>query len=449
MSDRFDDVAFGSSGIRGPFGETITPELALHLGRAAATLADSIVVARDPRTTGPALEHAFVSGATSHGADIIQLGVAPTPTVGHAAREHDLGVMITASHKPAEDNGFKFFEPDGSALNQHDRERLLARLQDPRDHAAWDQTGTAQHRSAPIDAYIDALLRESGPLEAKPRVLVDPGNGAASDVSPRLLREAGASVMTLNATPDGTFPGRPSEPTPENLEHLAKVTAATDAIVGLAHDGDGDRIALVDEHGRVVPGDAVLVLLARRLHAEKIAVPVDTSRLVWDALPDVEIEVTPVGDTYISDALADGQGDFGGEPSGAMILPDVSQCPEGPHAALVLAGLASRHDGLADLVDELPTYATLRESAPCPENAKQTAMAHIQERLTSVGDTTVLDGVRVETDDGWALVRPSGTEAKIRLTAEAADEHEAERLLTLVRGIVGEALHEVAARSGA
>lgn len=446
MSDRFADVAFGSSGIRGRYGQTVTPELALALGRSAAQVADEVVVGRDPRPTGPALGDALVAGLVDGGADVTRIGVAPTPAVAHAARDHDLGVVVTASHNPPSDNGFKLWNPDGSAIGEHTQQRLLDGL-DKAATGAWDAGGRAVEDPRPVEAYLEALLDHQGPLPGEARLVVDPGNGAASRVSPRALRRAGARVLTMNAVPDGTFPARPSEPTPENLERLAQVTEATDAMLGLAHDGDGDRVACVDETGRILQGDHVIVLLARALRAEKIAVPVSTSRLVWDALPDVEVETTHVGDAFVSEALADGKGDFGGEPSGAMVFPEVSLCPDGPHAALLLAKVAAREGGLADPVDDMPDYVTLRESADCPDEAKQPAMAHLQGELAALGDTTVLDGVRLDTDEGWALVRPSGTEPKLRVTAEAEVEAEANRLMTLVRGIVDETLHEVGARA--
>lgn len=447
MSDDFDDVAFGSSGIRGPYGDEVTPELALRVGRAASRLADSAVVARDPRETGPALEHALVAGLTAGGTEVTRLGVAPTATLAWAARDHDLGIMVTASHNPPPDNGFKLWNPDGSAIDQRQRQSVLDGIADPPPRADWDATGNARMDRRPIDAYVQALLGHRGPIEGSPRVVVDPGGGAASTLSPRVLREANARPMTINAVPDGRFTARPSEPTEEALETLSRVTEATDALLGVAHDGDGDRVACVDENGRFLQGDHLIVLLARALRAEKIAVPVDTSRLVWEALPEVEIRTTKVGDAHVSEELADGQGDFGGEPSGAMVFPEVSMCPDGPHAALVLADLAAREGGLADAVDQLPSFATLRESVDCPNPAQQAAMAHIQGELAELGETTVLDGVRLDTDEGWALVRPSGTEPKLRVTAEADVEAEANRLMTLVHGIVDEAMYEVNARA--
>jgi phosphoglucosamine mutase len=289
---------------------------------------------------------------------------------------------------------------------------------------------------------VDALIEESGRVSGSPRVAVDPGNGAAAHTSPTLLRRAGARPVTVNAVPDGSFPGRPSEPVPENLEMLQQVTEASDAVCGIAHDGDGDRVRVVDENGRVLKGDHVIVLLALELRADAIVVPIDTSRLVWDALDGVEIDITRVGDAHVSERLDQSHADFGGEPSGAMIFPDVSLTPDGPHAGLLVARVAARNGGLADVVDEMPGYATLRESMPCDEHQKQAAMARIQNDLENVGDTTSMDGVRVETDEGWALVRPSGTESKIRITAEAETESQARGVFTLVEGIVRQALGE-------
>jgi phosphoglucosamine mutase len=444
VDDRFDDVSFGSSGIRGPYGEHVDPTLALALGQATATLADDVIVGRDPRTTSSSLEQAFVAGATAGGARVRSLGVAATPLVGYGAREADVGVIVTASHNPAADNGFKFFSEDGSAIDDSRRKRLLSALRGLPELPGWEEATEVAQAPGVVDGYKRAIIDEVGPLSGDPRIVVDPGHGAASHLSPQLLRDAGARPLTVNATPDGTFPGRPSEPRPEHLEHLSAVTEATDAIAGIAHDGDADRLVAVDENGRMLQGDHVIVLLARSLRADAIAVPIDTSRLVWEALEDVDIEVTPVGDTYISERVERTHGDFGGEASGAMIFPGVSLTPDGPHAAVRLAQIADRHDGLADLVDEMPSYATVRESLDCPETAKQPAMAQIQDELEAVGDTTSLDGVRVDTDDGWALVRPSGTEPKLRITAEADTDTEARGVFNLVEGIARQSVAEVA-----
>jgi len=371
---------------------------------------------------------------------VTRAGLAPTPVIGYGARHHDVGVVVTASHNPPGDNGFKFWGSDGSFIDESRQKRLLSALDDLPDRPGYEDVGQAETTTDLEDEYIDALLEESGNVAGHPRVAVDPGNGAACYTSPNLLSAAGARPVTVNAVPDGTFSSRPSEPSEDNLETLSRVTRASDAVCGIAHDGDGDRVAVVDETGRVLQGDHVIVLLARALRADAIAVPISTSRLVWDALDDVDIEVTPVGDAHVSAQLDRSRGDFGGEPSGAMIMPDISLTPDGPHAGLLVARLAARHGGLADRVDAMPEYATLRESLDCPEAQKQEVMAQVHGELNAVGDTTSLDGVRVETDEGWALVRPSGTEPKIRITAEAETESQARGVFTLVEGILQQAL---------
>ncbi len=429
MGDDLDDVRFGSSGIRGPYDTIATPDLALALGKAIGSLAGRIVIGRDARTTGPVLEAALTAGALSQGTQVTTLGVVPTPTLAYQTRQADLGVMVTASHNPPTDNGVKLWRPDGSALEADGRQAILDALADPPAPADWQATGERVDHPAPTRAHREALLDVVGPLTGDPRVVVDTGNGAAYQLAPELLAAAGARVTTLNAQPDGTFPGRPSETTPENLGDLREVVQVTDAVVGIAHDGDGDRCVIVDETGRVVPGDALIVLLAREVEATDLAVPIDTSRLVWEALPDATIEVTPVGDAFVSEALAQAGGDLGGEPSGAYIFPEVSMCPDGPHAGLLAARIAAEHGGIAKLVDALPTFETRRTNLPAQEHAKAAIMEAVADELAGLGEVNDLDGVRVDTEDGWLLVRPSGTEPKIRLTAEAADPGRAEALL--------------------
>lgn len=429
MADDLADVRFGSSGIRGAYETIATPDLALALGKAVGAMADRLVVGCDARTTGPVLEAALVSGALSQGTEVTRLGLVPTPTLAYQARQADLGVMVTASHNPPRDNGVKLWRPDGSSLEAEGRQAVLDDLVDPPAPVPWHATGELIDHPAPTRAHREALLDTVGPLDGDPRVVVDTGNGAASQLAPELLAAAGAQVTTLNAQPDGTFPGRPSETTPENLADLCTVVEITEAVIGIAHDGDGDRCVVVDERGRIVSGDALLALVGRELDARHVAVPVDTSRLVWEALPEATIEVTPVGDAYVSETLARVDGDMGGEPSGAYIFPEVSMCPDGPHAGLLAARIAAEHGGLAELVDALPSFETRRTSLPVAEAAKAQVMAAVVPTLEPLGEVNDLDGVRVDTEDGWLLVRPSGTEPKIRITAEAGDAEKAEALL--------------------
>ena len=249
-------------------------------------------------------------------------------------------------------------------------------------------------------------------------------------------------METLNAQRDGRFPGRPSEPTADHCETACAVVAATDADLGIVHDGDADRMLAIDERGRFVSGDALLALFARREagRGDRVAVPVDTSLLVADALDEVGADVTytPVGDAYVAAETTGSAVVFGGEPSGAWIWPTELRCPDGPLAACKLAAIVGERGSLAALVDELPTYPIRRESIRTA--SKAALIDRVEATATAAFDrVSTLDGIRVETDGGWFLVRASGTEPLVRLTAEARDADDAERAFETARDLVDRA----------
>lgn len=429
---------FGSSGIRGPALTEVTPELLLRLGLAVGEAHRRIVVGRDGRLTGPALQQAFTAGALAAGAEVHDAGVLPTPALAHAARGFDLGAVLTASHNPAADNGLKLWTPRGQAVGAAERARIEAALAREPRRAGWQLGPVAPHPGA-IEAHaaaIAALVRVARPLT----VVVDAGNGVGALETPGMLRAMGCKVITLNGHVDGAFPGRPSEPSEEHLAGLCAAVRALGADVGIAHDGDADRVVAVDEQGRWVSGDALLAVLARDLGAKRMVVPVDTSLAVARALPGTEIVHCKVGDAFVSEAIAAQGCDFGGEPSGAIIFPSLSLCPDGPHGAARIAALAATHR-LGDLVDALPRMVTLRASVPLGATPRDQAMAAIALGLRRMGEPDTTDGVKVTFDDGWVLVRPSGTEPKVRLTAEAEREPRARELLERAVHLVKGAMH--------
>lgn len=425
------DAAFGSSGIRGPWGRTVTPELALDLGRVLGRTRDRVVVGRDGRTSGPPLTDALVSGLAASGAEVVRAGVASTPAIAYAARDHDAAVAVTASHNPPSDGGFKLLEPDGRGCGPKARERIERGLDEgPPADAAWDAIGavrddpdvTRRHVTAVVDHVASRLDADLAGL----RVAVDGGHGPAGRETADALVRLGADVTTVNASVDGTFPGRPSRPTPGNLAALRDLVAR-DHDLGLAHDGDGDRLVAVAGDGEVVPGDRLIAVLARGLDVDELACPVDVSRAVDDALPEAKIHRTPVGDVHVAEALARTGAAFGAETTGSIILREVSGCPDGPLAAATVAALAATRP-LTERVAELPAYPLTRRSFPVPEEAKPAVVDRLRDRLASMGEATTLDGIRVDVDEGWILVRPSGTEPKIRLTVEARDPADLDEL---------------------
>jgi phosphoglucosamine mutase len=267
--------------------------------------------------------------------------------------------------------------------------------------------------------------------------VVDLGNGAGG-VTVDALVALGCSVETLNAQPDGRFPGRPSEPTAEHCSSLAALVREAEADLGVAHDGDADRTRAVADDGTFLSGDVTLALFAADAAdgGDRVAVPVDTSLAVEDYLADrgVDVERTPVGDVHVAAAAAEPGVAFGGEPSGAWIWPDETLCPDGPLAACRLAELAAERP-LSERVEEVPEYPIRRASVEVEDEAG--VMDRLGEHaLAEYDDVDTLDGVRVSTGDGWFLLRASGTQPLVRMTAEARAAARADGLLDEVRAIL-------------
>jgi phosphoglucosamine mutase len=458
---------FGTSGVRGPVGETITGRLALDVGRALAVDRDRVVVGRDPRASGAALADALIAGLCESGADIVDLGLTATPTVARAVEweDADAGVAVTASHNPPADNGLKLWQPSGQAFDTSRRETIAARVREERfAPAAWDGFGARRRADASerhVDAFVGAVtdtadgagVDDTGganavALDGSLSVIVDLGNGAGG-VAVRGLEALGCTVETLNAQPDGAFPGRPSEPTAENCASLCALVAASDADLGVALDGDADRMRAVDENGQFVDGDVLLALFAREAVREstvvepRVAAPVNVSLAVDDALADVGAGVvrTRVGDVSVAERATESEVVFGGEYSGSWIWPTETLCPDGPLAACTLAALASG-DSLSELAAAIETYPTRREAIETGEKAA--AMECVERRVAErYGDVATLDGVRVDLGDAWFLVRASGTQPLVRVSAEARETGRAEEAFGTARELVEDAVGAV------
>lgn len=419
---------FGTSGIRGPVGETVTASVALDVGRAVATDgADTVVTGRDARTSGIALSKALTAGLLECGADVIDLGEAATPTVARAIgwQNAAAGVVVTGSHNPPEDNGLKLWTPSGQAYDEAQRHRITERIQNADyDFADWDAFGKRRTWDGAEDRHVEALRRAVDP-EKPLSVVLDIGNGVGQ-VTASALHDLGCTVQTLNAQRDGAFPGRPSEPTAEHCETLCSVVASTEADIGIAHDGDADRMMAVDDRGRFVGGDDLLALFARDAvsPADRVASPVNTSMTVDTVLEaeDASLVRTRVGDVFVAERASEAGVVFGGEPSGAWIWPAETLCPDGPLAACKLVEIVARDGPLSSLVDALPSYPIERDSVAVPEDQKDTVMQRVEDTIRSTYDeVSTQDGLHVSLEDGWFLIRPSGTQPLIRVTGQAED----------------------------
>ncbi len=405
----------GSSGIRARWSADIL-DIAYKMGLFLGNVSQSVVIASDFRETSDSLLSVFSGGLMAGGADVYYAGKVPTPTLAYAARNHDAGVMVTASHNPPEYNGIKLWNPDGSAFTDEQISNLVGEV------VEWSRVGK-WHVEDALNEHYEALLREFGHLDLK--VVIDCSNGAASVISPFIFRELGAKVTTLNCHPSGLFPGHPSEPSEENLKDLKKMVLTSHADLGIAHDGDADRFVAITPSGRYLSGDHILAIFARVLGFRKIVAPVDSSMLLDNF---AEVIRCKVGDANVSSLMKKLSVEFGGENSGTQIFAKWRYTPDAIYSALKFAEIAARED-IDAVVAEFPRYCTLRRSVYY-ENRKE--MERKIEEIVKDYDVERIDGYRATLENGWFLIRFSGTEPKIRITVEMENEQKAREMMDTI-----------------
>jgi phosphoglucosamine mutase len=439
---------FGTSGIRGKIGSEITLDLVTKVGMAAATYVGGkgrkIVIGYDTRTSNKMVENAITAGILQCGCDVIRLGMVPTPVVGYAAMKlkADLGIMITASHNPSQYNGIKLWNPTGMAYTQ-DQERTIEKIVHEKSFSkvSWENIGKIEDNNFVVSDYIGALL-DNVDINGNLKVIVDCGNGAGSYISPKVLRKAGLEVITLNCQPDGFFPGRMPEPSEANLSELMKVVKATEANIGIAHDGDADRMIAIDENGNMADFDKLLALVSSKIGG-KVVTTVDASFCVDKCMEDVGGEVirTKVGDVHVAEVIVESNASFGGEPSGTWLHPDFCMCPDGILSALKVIEIVEKYGHLSKLLDEIPSYPTIRDKIECENIQKTLIMEKVKEELPDyfddVNDINFIDGVRISMNDGsWVLIRPSGTESYVRITLEGKTMEKAREIRNKAREFI-------------
>ncbi len=426
---------FGSSGVRGVVNKEFTPELAAKIGMAVGSNAKRAAVGMDSRTSGPMIEAAVASGLMAAGCDIYIAGLVTTPTLAEAARLLDAGVMITASHNPPEYGGIKLWNPDGSGFNVSQSNEIEKLLESRNfELKPWNEVGGMHILPEAISNHAERILDKA--KESKLKVVVDCANGPAFTITPVVLQRMGCKVVTINSNPDGHFPGRPPEPVDENLTDLKSAVVSMKADLGIAHDGDADRMVAVDDKGMFLGGDQLLALFAKRFAKKKLVVTVDTSMAIDDHV-DAKIIRTRVGDVFVSEAVKMSKASFGGEPSGTFIFPDQTYCPDGILAAARLVEMASEKK-LSELRTKIPRYPILRGAVSYNSKFKAAILATLDKAMRGFkcDELLTLDGYRLQFEDGWALVRPSGTEPKIRLVAEARTDKRAANIMSNIDNVV-------------
>ena len=411
---------FGTDGVRGVVGDTLTPELVERLGRAATLWARAgrVFVGRDTRGSGPALEGALVSGVVSGGASAILGGVLPTPAV--ALSGLDLGVVISASHNPPEYNGVKFFDSRGRKLSDAAEEEIEALLDAP----PVAQPGTIETSDEPSGFYVDHVIDKFGADLDGLRIAVDCANGAYSDIAPNVFEQLGADVHALFVEPNGANINVGCGAT--DTAALQREVVAGNFDLGIAFDGDGDRMLAVDERGELVDGDQIVAILALHLGVDVVAVTQMTNH-GFHALMDergIRVLTTDVGDRYVLEALWRENGVLGGEQSGHVIYLRDHVSGDGLAAALLLCA-ALRGRTLSEAAAVMPRWSQCLRNVRVASKELTGSVRQEVERLNGE-----LDGA------GRVLVRPSGTEPLIRVLAEAENGQVAQEACASLAALV-------------
>jgi phosphomannomutase len=441
MSHRFDPTILREYDIRGVVGETLSAADARAIGRAyALALAeaggDRVAAGYDGRLTSPELEAALVDGLVSEGADVVRIGCGPTPMLYYAAATLgvDGGVMVTGSHNPPDYNGFKFVfqgKPFYGAAIQRLGELALGLVASHRTRGRVTEYGIR-------GGYIERLARDYDGVRPL-TVAWDAGNGATGEVVQELTARLPGRHILLNETIDGSFPAHHPDPTlPENLVELQEAVARERCDLGIAFDGDGDRIGVVDSRGRILWGDQLMVVLARDVLARHPGAPiiadVKASQVLFDEIARMKGRpvMAATGHSLIKAKLAETGAPLAGEMSGHIFFADgYYGFDDAVYVAVRLLGILGRsEESLAQLRDRLPAVVNTPELRfPCAETRKFEVVREVRERLQKAGAEIIdIDGVRVRTADGWWLLRASNTQAVLVARAESATEHGLARL---------------------
>lgn len=435
---------FGTNGIRGLANKELTPEMAIKIGNATGTFfkRGELIVGYDARTTGPMLASAVMAGLTSTGCNVLLAGMAPTPALQYAVKKYKPkgGVIVTASHNPPEYNGIKVIWNDGIEIS-HEQEIEIENIYfgEKASLADWKAIGTTRELPGIIDEYVDGIKKNVNTvaiIRKHYHILIDGANSVGSLTGPRLARELGCKVTTINANIDGTFPGRPPEPRPENLGDLATTVKAVGADLGVAYDGDADRSIFVDEKGNIIMGDQTFALVAKYFlidhPGEIIVTPLSSSTIIQDIADEYNGQIvwTKIGSVTVAQKMKELKAKLGGEENGGIFYGPHQPVRDGAMStALILNIMARTGARLSALVGELPEYFIEKTKIECREELREKILQELIEQTKGL-KTSTLDGVKIWfKDKSSILIRPSGTEPIYRLYAEAKTKKRTKQLI--------------------
>lgn len=449
---------FGTNGVRGVVNKDMNVQLALQMGKAVGSFfGGTVAIARDTRVSSEMLSMCVVSGMLSVGADVVDLGMIPTPALQYYVKTHDkvvAGVMITASHNPPEFNGIKIISGDGTEASKQQEAELEAAYAEVLPTVSWNEVGTVTSIPDAGEAYVDAIVSHvdaAAIRKAGFSVVVDCSNGASCFTTPLLMKKLGVRAISLNASERGEFPGHPSEPVEENLSDLKKLVRDSSAVLGIAHDGDADRCVFLDSKGKFIPGDMTLALFSRYLLRSRneagaesagiVVTPVATSMLIDDIVKGEGGAVvrTEVGSPTVARRMISEGAVFGGEENGGLIFPGHQYCRDGGMAAAYMLELIAKNGPLTKLLSDFPVYYSSKRKLECDKSFYEPLYIYLLDSTAKL-DRDVTDGIKLLFDDGWVLLRPSGTEPLYRIYAESASRERADELADqyseLVKGFI-------------
>ncbi|MGV9173065.1 MAG: phosphoglucosamine mutase [Promethearchaeia archaeon] len=446
------NTIFGTCGIRRIYSNyanaevMFTPQMALEVGLALGTYlhGGTVVIGKDIRTTAIPIEYALISGLVSSGCKVKTVGIVTTPTLAMSLRylRADAGCMITASHNTPEYIGLKFWNPSGVGFSP-DQEKQIEEIYNKKAFSdiKWDELGKITQINDINDIHIIDVTNRIQFNGENLHVIVDPGNGSSCDIVPRLLNKYNVNIITLNGQMDGHFPGRNSEPNKKNLKQISKFLRISDSEdIGIALDGDADRVIFLDENGEIVDPIRLLALMAKdyleryedKIDNKVVVTPINSSSLIEDVLEPLGCEVirTAVGDIKVALALKKNNGFVGGENSGTYIWPSTHYGPDSiVTIAKVLRMVAEKGKTLRELLKEVPNYPfyrknfRLKEDIPFTQKINQKIIDEMKETFADfdheIKNINQLDGVRFDYDEGWLLIRRSGTSPYLRISGES------------------------------
>ncbi|SEM03744.1 phosphohexomutase domain-containing protein [Haloferax larsenii] len=434
---------FAPSRIRGPYGTHMTAEVALKAGRTLGDRHEAVALGHDPRENARLLADAVATGIREAGGTVYRLGTVASPAVSTAVRQLDAdsGIAVTAAPDPSEDVGLKLFDSDGSRLSWERQRHLVRRVNGTTaDLASWDSIGTEQWLEDAAKDYIERLCDGQSSFDEM-HVVVDVGEHRVGNVAETLERLE-CTVDRVTESSSDAFPRRRVAQNDSVCSTLCNAVATSAADFGVAHDPDADRIVAIDERGHVVGGDTLLALLAKRAVEQsdgsgRVAVPLEASRRIEEVVDDAggEIVRTQMDGIPGSGPASTTEVVFGGEPSGVHHWPDESPCPDAALSAIRLARLVDDGPSLSRQVQRIDDYSLYFESFSVDKSTR--AMSRITDAARNqFEDVQTDDGLFVEDDEAWFVVRPSRTAGELRVTVEGTSDRHAKRLFERVAGLV-------------